>query len=140
MSQEAGLFGKLAVHYKLITQDQLAKAIQQQAKEEWKRPLGDILVEQGLLSQVNLQKLLAVQKEMQAKQAAAAAEAAADPSKALMQTGGFSREAIAAALAQPKVERKVDRLLEFAVRQGASDLHLASGERLLLRRFGQLVS
>lgn len=139
MSQEVGLFGKLAVHYKLVTPDQLATAVQQQAKEEWKRPLGDILVEAGLLSQVNLQKLLEVQKQMQAKQAAAAAEAAADPSKSMTSTGSFSRAAIAAALEKPKVERKVDRLLDFAVRQGASDLHIATGEKLLLRQMGKLV-
>ncbi len=143
MSQEAGLLGHLAVHYKLVTPDQLAEAVRRQAKEEWKRPLGDLLIEAGLLSRVNLEKLLAIQKQMQAKQAAAAAEAAADaaadPSRAMSHTGGFSRATIAAALAQPKVERKIDRLLDFAVRQGASDLRISSGEKLLLRQLGRLV-
>jgi twitching motility protein PilT len=138
VSQETGLFGKLAVHYKLVTPDQLAEAIRRQAKEEWKRPLGDMLVEAGFLSRENLEKLLAIQKEMQAKQAATAA--AAEPSQAMTHTGGFSRAAIAEALKPQRVERKVDRLLEFAVRQGASDLRIASGERMLLRRLGRLVS
>jgi twitching motility protein PilT len=140
MAQESGLFGHLAVHYKLLTQDQLAEAVRRQAKEQFKRPLGDILVEQGLLSAENLVKLLAVQKDLQAKQAAAQAAAAADPAQATTSTGVFSRAAIAAALDKPpRVERKVDRLLEFAVRQGASDLRIATGERLLLRRMGRLV-
>ena len=138
MSQEGGLFGQLAVHYKLVTQDQLAEAVKRQAKEEWRRPLGDLLVEDGVLSRANLEKLLQIQKQMQEKQAAAAATAAAQPD-ALSHTGGFSRAAISAALAKPQAERKIDRLLDFAVRQGASDLRIASGERMLLRRLGQLV-
>jgi twitching motility protein PilT len=36
--------------------------------------------------------------------------------------------------------RAVDRLLDYAVRQGASDLRVATGERLLLRRDGELAT
>jgi twitching motility protein PilT len=138
VSQEAGLLGKLAVHYKLITPDQLQEAVRRQAKEEWKRPLGDLLVEAGFVSRANLEKLLAVQKQMVAQQQAAQAAAAADPSKAAVTTAGISRAAIAAAMARGPGERRVDRLLELALREGASDLHLISGQRLLLRKLGRL--
>jgi len=133
MSQETYHLGRLAVHYKLITAEQLQQALEEQAKGEWSRTLGDYLVEKGLLSTVNLQKLLAVQKQLVEKKAAADAAAATSAS------GVFS---LPPAEARPEAgrrhERSVDHLLDYAVRQGASDLRIATGDRLLLRRDGAL--
>ena len=41
-SSEAMLLGRLAVHYKLITADQLAAATHQQARQGGHPPIGDI--------------------------------------------------------------------------------------------------
>ncbi|HTJ46276.1 MAG TPA: PilT/PilU family type 4a pilus ATPase [Kofleriaceae bacterium] len=59
--QEPQLLGRLAVHYKLITMDQLEEAIREQGRRG--KPLGTILVELGLVSQQQLDKLLAAQQQ-----------------------------------------------------------------------------
>ncbi len=131
MSEAPNLFGRLAVHYKLVTADQLAEATRRQARDGHQRPLGDYLVEMGLLTPAHVEKLLAVQREVAAQQAAAAAPASAAPAPAP------PRPARPAAPAAPG-EKRVDRLLELAFRQGASDLHLRAGEPALARRGGRL--
>jgi len=133
MSRETFHLGRLAVHYKLLTPEQVAKALEEQAKAEFRQNLGDYLVSHGLLTSPQVEKLLEVQRQMLAKQAAA------DGAAATSATGMFE---LPAAVVRPKAprraEREVDRLLDYAVRQGASDLRLATGERLLLRRDGAL--
>ena len=64
------LLGRIAVHTKLISQDQLNQATRAQAKSGGRQRLGEILVETGMLSPAQLQKLLAAQKQVLAKQAA----------------------------------------------------------------------
>ncbi|HYV19945.1 MAG TPA: PilT/PilU family type 4a pilus ATPase [Verrucomicrobiae bacterium] len=71
------LFGRIAVHLKLITMDQLAEAIREQAVEGGQ--LGELLIRKGVLTPDGLQKILAYQKEYLAKQAAAGAAGAAKP-------------------------------------------------------------
>ena len=117
--REEGLFGRLALHYKLITEDQLAEATRLQARQATPARLGDILVELGYLQPAQIGQLLQVQREYLAKKAPAAATAAPTP------------EAAAPA-------RQIDRLLALAVARGASDLHLHAGEPPRLRRQGHL--
>jgi len=135
MSHETFHLGRLAVHYKLITPEQLQKALEEQAKGEWSQTLGEYLVGEGLLKPEHVQKLLAVQKQLAARQAASEAATAGTVSA----SGVF---ALPHAAERPesgqKFERQVDQLLDYAVRQGASDLRLATGEHLLLRRDGAL--
>ncbi|MCM2270680.1 MAG: hypothetical protein NDJ75_11305, partial [Thermoanaerobaculia bacterium] len=138
MSRESFHLGRLAVHYKLITQEQLAQALTEQAKGEWSQNLGEFLIAKGLLTPAHVEKLLVVQRQLLDKQAAADAAAARSA------TGVFELPAAplrpSAASAPAGAARAVDRLLDYAVRQGASDLRLASGERLLLRRDGELAA
>ena len=134
MSRESFHLGRLAVHYKLITPEQLAKALEEQAKSEWNQNLGDFLVAKGLLTPAHVEKLLEVQKQMLEKQRAD--EAVRNSASGVFQLPPAAARPTGAA----RVERSVDRLLDYAVRQGASDLHLAAGERLLLRRFGNLTA
>src|SRR5215213_6128458 len=79
IGQDDLLFGRIALHYKLITREQLTEATGQQAREGGYRKLGEILVERGVLSPPQLTQLLAVQKEYIAKQQAQAAAAPAPP-------------------------------------------------------------
>ncbi|HSK74855.1 MAG TPA: PilT/PilU family type 4a pilus ATPase [Thermoanaerobaculia bacterium] len=79
IGQDDLLFGRIALHYKLITREQLTDATGQQAREGGYRKLGEILVEKGVLSPAQLTQLLAVQKEYIAKQQAQAAPAAPAP-------------------------------------------------------------
>jgi len=57
-SQDDHLLGRLALHYKLITQDQLAQATLQQSREGGRRKLGEILVASGVLPQRRFEQLL----------------------------------------------------------------------------------
>jgi twitching motility protein PilT len=140
MASESSLLGRLAVHYKLITADQLAEATRAQEREGHVRNLGTVLVDLRLLTPVQLAKLLQVQKQLVEQQAARAEEIAPTPA---------ASAPVGAATVQPVTtetppdllgggEKKVDRLLEFAVRARASDIHLATGETMLLRRDGEL--
>jgi twitching motility protein PilT len=128
MSAETHLLGRLAVHYKLVTVDQLADATRKQAREGNVRTLGEVLIELGLLEPPQLARLLEVQKQLLAQQQAAAA---APPSPA---PAAPKRDPLASA------GRRVDRLLGFALERGVSDLHLSAGEPLLLRRDGALAA
>jgi twitching motility protein PilT len=127
-SQDDHLIGRLALHYKLITQDQLAEATLQQSREGGRRKLGEILVESGVLPQRRFDQLLAAQKEFLAKRQAAAPLAA------------VPQAARVPSLAEPAPDggRRIDLVLAYAVHQGASDIHIHSGAPLRLRRHGRM--
>ena len=65
------LLGRLAVHFKMITMDQLAEITRSQARGDPRR-IGDILVEDGFITRAYLAKLLKAQKERVAQQRAQA--------------------------------------------------------------------
>ena len=78
------LFGRIALHYKLVTREQLAEAAEWQAREGSQIRLGEILVDKGYLTRHHLDQLLAVQRDYLVKQQAqgtgtAEARAAARP-------------------------------------------------------------
>ncbi len=60
------LLGRIAVQNKLITMDQLVDATMQQGREPGKR-LGNIFVEQGWITNEQLQQLIKTQRELQAR-------------------------------------------------------------------------
>ncbi|HEX4961105.1 MAG TPA: type IV pilus twitching motility protein PilT [Thermoanaerobaculia bacterium] len=129
------LFGRIALHYKLVTREQLVAAAEWQAREGSSRRLGEILVERGVLMPHQLEQLLAVQREYVAKQQAQAVPAPAPTSV----------DTTAAAPSPPSLRdfdldgpRALDRLLEHTLKSGASDLHLHSGSAIKVRVHGQL--
>jgi len=126
------LFGRIALHYKLVTREQLREVAEWQATEASALKLGDILVEKGILTPSQLQQILAVQKEYLARQAAAPAPAT--------QTGAVAEPSAAPALPALSLDgpRALDRLLERTLRSGASDLHIHSGSPVKLRTHGRL--
>ncbi|RIL05015.1 MAG: hypothetical protein DCC71_11845, partial [Proteobacteria bacterium] len=64
------LLGRIAIHTKLITPDQLNAATAEQGRSGGRRRLGEILVEKGFVSAAQLEKLLVAQRQVLAKQAA----------------------------------------------------------------------
>jgi twitching motility protein PilT len=112
------LFGRIALHYKLVTREQLLEASKLQARQENPRPLNEILVENGHLTARQVEQILAVQRDYLAKQEALAAQRRA--AFRLEEPGGL------------------DRLLAHTLRCGASDLHLHSGSSIKLRTHGRL--
>ena len=75
--RQAELFGRIAVHLKLISMDQLTEAIREQGVEGGQ--LGELLIKKGVLTQDGLQKILQYQKAYLAKQGGAPAAAPAKP-------------------------------------------------------------
>jgi twitching motility protein PilT len=75
--QEELLFGRLALHYKLITAGQLEEVHGLHALAGGRRQLPGILVEMGYLTQHQVDQLLVVQRDYLEKRRAAAAQAAA---------------------------------------------------------------
>ncbi|HEX3555103.1 MAG TPA: type IV pilus twitching motility protein PilT [Thermoanaerobaculia bacterium] len=129
------LFGRIALHYKLVTREQLVAAAEWQAREGSARRLGEILVERGALTTQQLEQLLEVQREYVAKQqtqAAAVAAVAATPAEPAAPRATSLRDF---ALDSP---RGLDRLLAHTLRSGASDLHVHSAAAVKLRTHGRL--
>ena len=56
-SRPAPLLGRIAIHLKMITHDQLARATQQQERDGHKQNLGDLMVEIGYLNAAQLQRV-----------------------------------------------------------------------------------
>ncbi len=174
MRQEDLLFGRLALHYKLATQEQLAEATRQQAQEGGSRGLGEVLVASGVLTPRRFEQLLAAQREVLAKRQtgsppsppptttapeppdaalaatvlpslavaepmpALASLASAEPLASLAPPTPAAPPATRPAMSTPAEPVRLDAILERAVREGASDIHLHSGAPLRFRRHGQL--
>jgi twitching motility protein PilT len=62
------LFGRIALHYKLVTREQVLEASQIQAQEGGRRTLSEILTERGVLTPRQVEQVLAVQRDYVAKQ------------------------------------------------------------------------
>ena len=92
--QDQSLIGRLAVHYKMITMDQLAAVTREQSRQGGGKLLGDLLVEKGLLRPMQLSQLLKVQAQVLAKQ----------------QAGGTAAKASAGRRGAPGPQEGTDRL------------------------------
>ena len=64
MSKSPPLIGRLAVHHKLITMDQLAEATREQGRHRDGTRLGDIFIELGMLTTEQVRKLALAQKKV----------------------------------------------------------------------------
>lgn len=135
MSDDLHLLGRLAVHYKLLTPEQLAETTRAQARSGDPRPLGELWIDAGWMTRPQLDKLLAVQREVLARQSGQASAPLIPPRGA---SSTVDLEQTAAGQVSTRAGRRVDRILEYAVSQRASDIHIMTGERVLLRRDGHL--
>ncbi len=165
--QEELLFGRLALHYKLITAGQLDEVHGLHSLAGGRRQLPEMLVEMGYLTQRQVDQLLLVQRdylhkrgerEEAARAVAAAAAAAAVPAgqaaPALPETPAAREKGNGAAMpgaattaaggAPPWLDatagrRQLDAVLLLAVERGASDVHIHSGAPIGVRLAGRLV-
>ena len=159
---KAPLLGRLAVHNKLLTLDQLEEALREQGQRGGSQNLGEILVAKGYLSAKQLAALIRAQGELVARDRArraaelgaaaapepesgalapsleAAAKAPAPPSS------GTQRSAVAGAAPPPPTASPAGgaaellALLRDAVARGASDVHVHTGAPVRLRIHGHL--
>ena len=159
------LFGRIALHYKLVTREQVLEATQIQTNEGGGRPLSEILTERGILTPRQVEQILAVQRDYVAKQQAqtpAGPALAAEPLRAQAMPALSVQAMPSLATAEPpasvappppaaapapgrvgiafdlEAPRALDRLLKYALSVGASDLHLHSGAPLKIRVNGLL--
>jgi twitching motility protein PilT len=133
MAEDNALLGRLALHFKLITQEQLVAATVVQEREGGGTLFGDVLVNMGFLTQQQMLQLLATQRDYLAKRRAEAAKGPPPPSPAVV---AESQRVMGEAL---RAVRPLDRVLEQAVRRGASDLHVHSELLLKMRVNGTLI-
>ncbi|MGE0641471.1 MAG: type IV pilus twitching motility protein PilT [Thermoanaerobaculia bacterium] len=134
MSSETSLLGRLAVHYKLLTAEQVAETTRAQAKEAAPRPLGEHWIDAGWMTRAQLDKLLAVQRDVVARQASDSTQTVAPPAPA----STVDLEQTAAGQVSARKGKRIDRILGYAVSVQASDIHIITDERVLLRRHGEL--
>jgi twitching motility protein PilT len=143
MSQPSGsaLLGRLAVHLKMISLEQLAQAIDQQSNGDPHQRLGDILVSKGFISQKQLAKLLQAQAQVLAKQRANAGEGPAPAAAASTPAAPAPRPAASAkaAAASGAGAGELDQILRDGIARGASDIHLHSGQGVQFRVSGRLL-
>jgi twitching motility protein PilT len=144
MGQDEVLFGRIALHYKLVSQDQLAEANSAWSQEGGLRGLGEILVERGVLNLRQLEQLRAVQRDYLAKELAKKAQqpgqaAAPAPAPEPAPAPAAPAPQPAAGTSWREGARRLDALLTIAVGQRASDLHLHCGAPIKLRRNGELL-
>jgi twitching motility protein PilT len=153
------LLGRLAVHYQLITMEQLAAATHEQSRSPHKK-LGAILVELDFIDQNQLAQLLEAQRQylaQQAKQAPQVLHRAVGPKQppppptAPHAPPPPPPQAAAQPPARPRPppEREVaynparvqwlHRVLQRAVSMNASDVHIHSGAQVKVRVYGNLL-
>ncbi len=151
-SQEDALLGRIAVHYKLISTDQLTTAAQRQASSS--KPLSDVLLELKFISADQAKWLAQAQQQYLAKQgggAPAAAPAPSAPKPAAPAPAPVPAPSAApapqarppaasppAAAATRAGYPSLQQILTKAVEAKASDVHIHGGAPLLMRVNGVL--
>ena len=157
-SPEDVALGKIALHYKLVTQEALNAAVQRQGPST--KPLGDVLLELKAISGEQLKWLLQAQAQYLAKQGGAAPAPASAPRPAAAAPAPVPAPLPSAAPARPQGHVvnlptsapppaqiqpapragavTLKDVLTKAVEQRASDVHLHSGSPLQIRVGGVL--
>jgi len=158
------LLGRIAVHLKLISVEQLADATRLQGAAGGEKRLGEILVERGVLTQAQLEKVLRARQQMITKQRAKSAVEKAlpepEPEAARTPIAAVSLAKSAERPRPPAGEGSADRphsqpgaagraasgaseeasllaLLRQGIERGASDVHIHAGNPLRLRLHGR---
>ena len=110
------LIGQILLNFNLVTEDQLKHCVELQSLNG--RPLGDIMISEGILSEKSLHSILAVQKKQIKKDR---------PSPEL------------AGAEAPPEERSIPELIVLARSKGAAEMVVTSGAVPLVRINGEWV-
>jgi len=149
---DQALLGRLAVHFKLLSQDQLNTAIRTAGQAGAHRPLPDVLRELGLLTPKQIEWLFSAQQQYLAKQRAAGQGAAAElpvasptsqrataVAREAPSTAPAPRPATSSSLRPAAAAGALQRILARAVELRASDVHLHTGAPIQVRIHGKLL-
>lgn len=113
--------GRLAVNYGFVTEDDLRRCVELQRTTDPPRYLGEVLLDEGLLKEETLERLLAAQRRK-------------------MEVGGNGGHTRGHKEIADRVSKApLDDVLKLAVELNAQELHLVTGSRALLRRYGSMV-
>ncbi len=134
-----GLFGRIALHLKFIDKKALRQAIEVHGRGDGKQRVGDILVDLGYLDTFQVKKVLSFQKQYQQKRERKAEQAKVEEAE-LEEVTPLAKVELEQVEAKNEEEKKVDVLLQAAVRYGASDVHIHMGHSATMRLQGKLVS
>jgi twitching motility protein PilT len=134
------LIGRLAVHYKLVTMEQLSAATSAQTRAPNKK-LGALLVELGFINPTQLAQLVEAQRQYLAQQAQQAPQVLRQAQQAPRPAPPPPRGQPAAAdnEAGPQRAQWLNRALQRACGMDASDVHVHAGSPVRVRVYGALV-
>ncbi len=133
------LLGRLAVHYRLITMDQLSAAVQEQSRSPQKK-LGAILVELGIIDVTQLAQLLEAQRQylhIHEGGGAAKPEPPPPPRPSLSPPAVPPPPPREPAMNPARLEW-LHRVLQRAREADASDVHIHAGSTVKARVYGVL--
>ena len=156
----APLLGRLAVHLKMISMDQLAEAIRAQGRAGEDAKLGEILVTGGFIDRGQLAKLISAQQQVLAKQKAKSAPAAVHPAPPIRSAPARAPAPapVPSAVAKPSEgpapicsaselaaptdadRARFETILRRAIGLGGGDVHLHAGSPVQIRISGRLTS
>jgi twitching motility protein PilT len=131
------LLGRIAVHLKLISVEQLAEATRLQGQAASEKRLGDILIERGMLTPAQLDQVLRTRQQMIVKQRAKEATAQALPEPEAGAVTAQSADHTHLPQASEGTIGSLIALLRQGVERGASDVHVHAGSPLRLRLHGR---
>jgi twitching motility protein PilT len=136
MSDAIGLFGRLAIEKKYVTAEQVQLCLQVQAQLGGKHHLGALLINRGYLTEVQLQEILALQRERQVQAPPPAIQAAPQP---LVTPVSSQAVPSGAAVATGAAAARIPAILDAAEKRGASDVHFHPGTPPAMRQGGRLL-
>src|SRR5436190_18313471 len=134
------LIGRLAVHYKLVTMEQLSAATSAQTRAPNKK-LGALLVELGFINPTQLAQLVEAQRQYLAQQAQQAPQVLRQAQQAPRPAPPQPRAPATASADEPSAQRAqwLNRVLQRACGMDASDVHVHAGSPVRVRVYGNLV-
>ena len=151
MSQEkkqapkVGLLGRLAIHFKMITKEQLMRCLREQNMRVPPDRLGQVLLDGGYITEDQLAQLLKKQEEL--KQRSGDKGAPKQEAPAQTEAASPASKPAPAPPVKPMTEAPPTRsgipgelwvLIRDAHKDGASDIHFQTGSKPFIRRGGNV--
>jgi hypothetical protein len=144
ITKVSSLFGRIALHNKLLTPEQLRECLEIKHHYGADKKLGEILVEKGYLTGSNIRAILDTQNKylggsgtMDIPDTPPVEEPQLEEPET--RTGTRFRRKLPSYDVNPQEGNSYRRLLTEAVEMGASDLHLQTGARPYVRLHGDII-
>jgi twitching motility protein PilT len=136
------LLGRLALHFKVLREEQLAEALRRRREKAPNSELGDFLVGAGLLSQEAVAKLRTARSEYLKRHSAEVASPAPATSLGVVApapTPPPAESPVIQAMSFRPGSSRLNDLLRRTLEVGASDLHVHASAPLKVRLHGRMV-